>query len=153
MHGVAAGTDRNTAVPPDEKAMLLESDRMKRWTARVRALKTEIHALSLACRDPRVPWRAKILAMLVVAYALSPIDLIPDCIPVLGYLDDLIILPLGILLVLKMIPNEVVQEYRSRAAHAPPVKKASAAAGAAIVVLLWITMLIGVIVLFRKMTA
>ena len=89
---------------------------MERWKARVRALKTEVRALLLARRDPRVPWRAKVVAALVVAYALSPIDLIPDFIPVLGYLDDLIILPLGILLALKMIPPDVMHDCRRKAA-------------------------------------
>jgi uncharacterized membrane protein YkvA (DUF1232 family) len=81
----------------------------------VQALRKEIKALNLARRDPRVPRRAKILAALVVAYALSPIDLIPDFIPVLGYLDDLILLPLGILLVLRMIPAEILRDCRLQA--------------------------------------
>lgn len=85
---------------------------MERWKKRVRALRTEVQALFLARRDPRVPRRAKILAALVTAYALSPIDLIPDFIPVLGYLDDLIILPLGILLAVKMIPPDVMRDCR-----------------------------------------
>lgn len=85
---------------------------MERWKARVQALKTEVRALLLARRDPRVPWQAKVVAAFVVAYALSPIDLIPDFIPVLGYLDDLIILPLGIFLALKMIPPEVMHDCR-----------------------------------------
>ena len=93
-----------------------EKNRMARWKGRVVELKTEMHAIYLACRDPRVPWQAKAVAILVVAYALSPIDLIPDFIPVLGYLDDLVILPLGILLVLKMIPEDVMQDCR-KAAH------------------------------------
>ena len=69
----------------------------------------------LACRDPRVPWYARLFAGLVVAYALSPIDLIPDAIPVIGYLDDLVLVPLGIALVTKMIPPDVVAECRERA--------------------------------------
>lgn len=89
-----------------------------RWRSRARQLKTEVRALSLACRDARVPSRTRWLALLVVAYALSPIDLIPDFIPVLGLLDDLILLPLGIALVLKSVPAEVLQECRERAATA-----------------------------------
>jgi uncharacterized membrane protein YkvA (DUF1232 family) len=85
------------------------------WKERARALKTEIKALDLARRDPRVPRRAKIVVALVAAYALSPIDLIPDFIPVVGYLDDLLILPLGIMIALKMIPAEVMRECRLKA--------------------------------------
>ncbi len=109
-----------------------------RWKKRVRALKAELLALYLARKDPRVPQGARILAAAVVAYAFSPIDLIPDFIPVLGYLDDLILLPLGIWLVLRMIPPEVMAEHRARARQemldAPPVSR-----GAALfVVLVWL---------------
>ena len=76
---------------------------MRQWA---RDLKTELTALALAMRDPRVPWPVKLLAGAVVAYALSPVDLIPDFIPVLGYLDDLLLVPLGILLVRKLLPAE-----------------------------------------------
>jgi uncharacterized membrane protein YkvA (DUF1232 family) len=75
-------------------------DGIKSWA---RGLKRDVHAIYLAARDPRVPWYAKILAMAVAGYALSPIDLIPDFISVLGYLDDLIIVPLGIWLVVSLI--------------------------------------------------
>jgi uncharacterized membrane protein YkvA (DUF1232 family) len=79
-------------------------------------LKRETFALYLATRDPRTPWYAKAVATLIVAYALSPIDLIPDFIPILGYIDDVLLLPLGIWLVLKMIPSEVMAECRTKAA-------------------------------------
>jgi len=85
------------------------------WKHRARQLKAELYALAYAYRDPRVPWYAKVLTAAVVAYALSPIDLIPDPIPVLGYLDDLILLPLGILLVVRLIPPEVLAECRAKA--------------------------------------
>src|SRR5918999_619753 len=78
-------------------------------------LKRELFALHLAARDPRTPWYAKVLVAGVVAYALSPIDLIPDPIPILGYLDDLLLLPLGIYLALKMIPEPVLAECRQKA--------------------------------------
>ena len=78
-------------------------------------LKQEVTALGLACRDPRTPWYARLLAVGVIAYALSPIDLIPDFIPVLGYLDDLVLVPLGIALALKMIPLEVMVDARIKA--------------------------------------
>ena len=82
---------------------------------KARRLKTEVYAFYLAYKDPRVPWYARIFAVCVVGYALSPIDLIPDPIPIIGYLDDLILVPLGIALALKMIPIEVMAEYREQA--------------------------------------
>lgn len=85
------------------------------WRARVRALKREALALALACRDPRVPWLPRLIAAGVVAYLFSPLDLIPDFIPVLGYLDDLVLVPLGIALVLALIPAEVMADCRRRA--------------------------------------
>jgi uncharacterized membrane protein YkvA (DUF1232 family) len=87
---------------------------LKTWAGK---LKIEVKVLYHACRDPRVPWYAKVVAWAVVAYALSPIDLIPDFIPVLGYLDDLIIVPLGIALVIKMIPKDILDEYREKVAR------------------------------------
>ncbi|MDP2838786.1 MAG: YkvA family protein, partial [Syntrophales bacterium] len=75
----------------------------------------ETFTLYLACRHPRVSWYAKLLALIVVAYALSPIDLIPDFIPVLGYLDDLILIPLGLMLVIRLIPADVLAECRQKA--------------------------------------
>ena len=89
-------------------------DRMRK---RARRLKEEIYALYLAYRDPRTPWYARLFAAGVVAYAFSPIDLIPDFIPVLGFLDDLILVPLGIVLALRMIPTAVMAECRQRAAE------------------------------------
>ena len=86
------------------------------WKERARALKREIVVLYFAVRDPRTPLAAKLIAGLVVAYALSPIDLIPDFIPILGYLDDLILVPLGIALCLRLIPAPVLAEARLRAA-------------------------------------
>ena len=89
--------------------------RLKIWA---RAIRRDVHALSLAARDPRVPWYAKALALIVAGYALSPIDPIPDFIPVLGYLDDVILVPAGILLVVRLIPPEVMAEHRALAASA-----------------------------------
>jgi uncharacterized membrane protein YkvA (DUF1232 family) len=88
---------------------------IEKWKQRVRHLKTETYALYLAYKDARVPWYAKLLIAFVVAHTISPIDLIPDVIPVLGYLDDLIIAPLGIALAIRMIPNEVMAECREAA--------------------------------------
>ena len=91
------------------------TDRLKDWA---RIIKRDVHALYLAGRDPRVPWYAKVLAVMVAAYALSPIDLIPDFIPVLGYLDDVILLPLGIILVVRLVPPDIMAEHRELAALA-----------------------------------
>ena len=88
------------------------------FKAQARALKRETHALYLAGRDPRTPWPAKVVIAIVVAYALSPIDLIPDFIPVLGYLDDVLLLPLGIYLALKLIPAAVLADARHAAQQA-----------------------------------
>jgi uncharacterized membrane protein YkvA (DUF1232 family) len=114
--------------------------RIREWA---RAITRDVVALGLAVRDPRVPWYAKAVAACVVAYALSPIDLIPDFVPVLGYLDDLVIVPLGIVAAVKLIPGDVMQELRDRARL-----QASTAshAGAAFVVLVWIAVTIGIAV-------
>ena len=88
---------------------------VERWKSRVRQLKVETYTLYLAYRDPRVPWYAKVFAACVVGYAFSPIDLIPEFIPVLGYLDDLVLVPLGIALALKMMPKAVLEECRRQA--------------------------------------
>jgi uncharacterized membrane protein YkvA (DUF1232 family) len=86
-----------------------------RLKERAKALKVEIFAIYIAYRDPRVPWYARIFAACVVGYAFSPIDLIPDPIPILGYLDDLILVPLGIKLAIKMIPANVMAESKEKA--------------------------------------
>jgi uncharacterized membrane protein YkvA (DUF1232 family) len=83
--------------------------------AKAKVLKRDIMAIYIACRRPDMPWHVKLLAAVIIGYALSPIDLIPDFIPVLGYLDDLILLPLGIGLMIKLIPNEVLEECRQEA--------------------------------------
>jgi uncharacterized membrane protein YkvA (DUF1232 family) len=108
------------------------------WKERVRALKKETFTLYLACRHPRVPWYAKALALLVVGYALSPIDLIPDFIPVLGYLDDLILVPLGIMLVIRMIPEEVLAECRRQSEEIVGRATRVAKIAAAVIVAIWI---------------
>jgi uncharacterized membrane protein YkvA (DUF1232 family) len=98
-----------------------------------RSLKRDTYAVYLACRDRRTPWYAKVFAGVVVAYALSPIDLIPDFIPVVGYLDDLILVPLGIALAVQMIPEPVLVECRATAQTAPE-KPTNRKAGAVIIV-------------------
>ncbi|MEG4074529.1 YkvA family protein [Microcoleus sp. Pol14C2] len=105
-----------------------------------RRLKKETYAVYLASTDQRVPWYARIIAGLTVAYAFSPIDLIPDFIPVLGYLDDLIIVPLGIWLVMKMIPPQVLAECREKAAAEIERGKPINRAAAVVIVALWISL-------------
>ncbi len=85
------------------------------WKQKARWLKLQTYALYFAYRDARTPWYARAFSVLVVAYAFSPIDLIPDFIPVLGYLDDLVIIPLGVWLAMKLIPSPVMADCRQRA--------------------------------------
>lgn len=94
-------------------------------------------AVYLAARDPRVPWWVKALALAVAAYALSPIDLIPDFIPVIGYLDDLILVPLGIVLVVSLIPADLMAEFRAEADARLSDKRPKSIAAAAVIVALW----------------
>ncbi|MBD2045406.1 DUF1232 domain-containing protein [Coleofasciculus sp. FACHB-64] len=110
---------------------------MQGWKQQLHRLKKETYAIYLACKDPRVPWYARILAGLIVAYAFSPIDLIPDFIPVIGYLDDLILVPLGIWLVLKMIPPAVMADCRERATSAIAQDKPTNWIAAFIIVAIW----------------
>lgn len=107
--------------------------RLKLWA---RKLKTEVYALYLAYKDPRVPWYARVFTAIVVGYAFSPIDLIPDPIPVLGYLDDIILVPLGIALAVRMIPPHVLTECREKARtlEDKPVNKIAAV----VVVAIWV---------------
>jgi uncharacterized membrane protein YkvA (DUF1232 family) len=116
-------------------------NRLRHWA---RDLKRDAHALWLAARDIRTPKLAKLLALLVAAYALSPIDLIPDFVPVLGYLDDLIIVPLGIWLVVRLIPADLMAEYRTLASQvsARPISKIAAS----LVVLIWLALGAGLVI-------
>ena len=107
-------------------------ERLKRWA---RALKRDVVALWLAARDPRVPWHAKAVAAAVAGYALSPIDLIPDFVPILGYLDDLLIVPAGIWLAVKLIPEPVMADLREKAVA---LRKPTSRTGLAIVATLWL---------------
>jgi uncharacterized membrane protein YkvA (DUF1232 family) len=107
------------------------------WKEKAKGLKTEVYALCLAMKDSRVPWYAKVLMALTIGYAISPIDLIPDFIPVIGQIDDLIIVPAGIALVIKMMPKTVMEEYR-RKALAEPVNTRTKWVVAAIIVSIWV---------------
>lgn len=108
---------------------------LKRWKRWAGTIKRDAHALYLVARDPRVPWYAKTVAIAVAGYALSPIDLIPDFLPVLGYLDDLIVVPAGIALVVSLIPPEIMAEHRALAAAAQnrPISRVAAA----VIVTIW----------------
>lgn len=108
------------------------------WKEWVRVLKKETFTLVVACRHPRVPWYAKALALLVVGYALSPIDLIPDFIPVLGYLDDLVLIPLGFMLVIRLIPAEVLAECRRQSEEIVGRATRAGKIAAAVIVAIWI---------------
>jgi uncharacterized membrane protein YkvA (DUF1232 family) len=129
--------DPAAATLPDE---VPGSGVLQAWKAAARRLKREVHTIYLAYRDPRVPWYARLFAGLVVAYAFSPIDLIPDPIPVIGYLDDLVLVPLGITLALRMIPPEVMAECRERAKQEQDEGKPVYWAAAAVIVAIWIGM-------------
>ena len=107
-------------------------ERLNVWA---RGIKRDVTALWLAARDPRVPWYAKALSAAVAAYALSPIDLIPDFVPILGYLDDLLIVPLGIWAAVKLIPDSVMADLRAKALEQ---RKPTSMAGLAAVVFIWL---------------
>jgi uncharacterized membrane protein YkvA (DUF1232 family) len=118
------------ALEPYETAMF---DRARQLA---RGVKRDVVAIWLAARDPRTPWYVKVLAAIVAAYALSPVDLIPDFIPVLGYLDDLLLVPVGILLVVRMIPADLMREFRQEALRLEGKPKSRV--GVAIVVGIWL---------------
>ncbi len=111
---------------------------LEKWKEKAEALETQVYALYLAYRHPRTPWYAKAIALAVTAHTLSPIDLIPDFIPVLGYLDDLVIVPLGITLVVKLVPPDVMAECRSRAAELQAAGAPQFRWMRPVVILLWI---------------
>jgi len=110
-----------------------------------RALKNEVMALYFAMRDPRTPWLARLITGFVVAHTLSPIDLIPDFIPILGYLDDLIIAPAGIWLAVRLIPPEVMDAARLAATQAEGRPNKLGWIGAAFIILLWVVIAVWVI--------
>lgn len=110
-------------------------DTWRRWAKR---LGQETYALYLAYRDPRTPWYAKGVALLVVAYALSPMDLIPDFIPVLGYLDDLVIIPLGVAVAVRLVPTDVLAEARAKIRSGADVDRRAFRRAALVVVVTWL---------------
>ncbi len=126
---------------------------IERWKQKSRHLKIEIYALYLAYRDPRVPWYAKAFVALVVGYALSPIDLIPDFIPVLGYLDDLILIPLGVAVALKMIPEKVMEDCRIRSKEVMSKKKPINRIAAVVIIFIWLMLIVITIALVVRATS
>ena len=123
-------------------------ERLKEWASKVRP---ETYALYLAYKDPRTPWYAKAFVAVVVGYAFSPIDLIPDFIPVLGYLDDLLLVPVGIWLARKMIPPDVLVECRERAAEEQTSGKPISRVAGAVVVAIWLIVLAMVALIVVRM--
>jgi uncharacterized membrane protein YkvA (DUF1232 family) len=130
----------------DHKQTILQT-----WKERAERLKKEVYALYLAYRDPRTPWYGKAFAALVIAYAFSPIDLIPDPIPILGYLDDLILVPLGVVIALKMIPAEVMADSRLKAEEAFQSGKPVSWVGAALVGAIWIALAVVAVLLMVRL--
>ncbi|MFN8453981.1 MAG: YkvA family protein [Anaerolineae bacterium] len=126
---------------------------LTRWRHWARQLKIELYALYLAYRDPRVPWYARLLAACVVSYAFSPIDLIPDPVPILGYLDDLVLIPAGVWLALKMIPPVVMAECREESKQVISQGKPVNWLAAGVIVLIWLGLaMLGVIWLMGVMS-
>ncbi len=111
---------------------------IRSWKAKSKQFRGEIYALYLASKHPKTPWYAKAFAVLIIGYVLSPIDFIPDFIPLVGYLDDLIIVFAGISLLIKMIPQEVLEECREKARSQPTGQKRSNWVAAAIIILIWL---------------
>lgn len=123
---------------------------LEAWKQRARQLKTETYALYLAYKDRRTPWYARLFAAIVVGYAFSPIDLIPDPIPILGYLDDLILVPLGAALALKMIPSHILEESREKASALMRAGKPTSWAAAAVVVATWLLLAVIAVALVAR---
>lgn len=124
--------------PPVLLVLFFSQIPMKTLQQRLKQLKKETYTIYFACKDSRVPWYARLLAVCVVAYAVSPIDLIPDIIPVIGYLDDLILVPLGIFLVLRMIPASVLAECRQKAETAVNSEPPQSWIAAVVIIAIWI---------------
>ncbi len=123
-----------------ERIPVTELDRLKRWAA---AARRDVLAVYLAARDPRVPLPAKLLAAATAAYALSPIDLIPDFIPVIGYLDDIILLPLAVMLVVRLIPDDVMADLRKQADRRLSQPRPRSLIAAVVIVAVWVTVCVG----------
>lgn len=124
-------------------------EKINKLKQKAKQLKTEAYSLYLAYKDPRVPWYGKLFIALVVAHTFSPVDLIPDFVPVLGYLDDLIIIPLGIALAVRMVPKEVLDECRLKTKDTMNQKKPKSWLGPAIVIGIWLLIAFSIFAMFR----
>ncbi|WP_249596791.1 YkvA family protein [Peribacillus frigoritolerans] len=124
-------------------------DKIKTWA---RSLKRQIFILYFACKDERVPWHAKVFTACVVAYAFSPIDIIPDFIPILGYLDDVILVPIGIMIALKMIPKSVLTDCEDKAEEMMKNGKPKNWIVGSLIVMIWVLIIIwAIIYIYRLM--
>ena len=111
---------------------------MQAWKRRARKLKAEAYTLYLAYRHPRTPWYAKVFAALIVGYVFSPIDPIPDFIPIVGLLDELVVVPIGVIIAREMIPEDVFEECREKARQVEEGEKPVSRVAAVVVVAIWI---------------
>jgi len=123
---------------------------LEHWRHKARELRTETHALYLAYKDPRVPWYAKVLLAVVVGYAFSPIDLIPDFIPILGYLDDLVLVPAGVALALKMVPKAILDECRQEARETMAQGGPASRLAAVVIVAIWVLCIVLAVVALAR---
>lgn len=123
---------------------------LEQWKQQAKQLKVEVYALYLAYKDPRAPWYARIFAACVVAYAFSPVDLIPDPIPIFGYLDDLILIPLGIKAALAMIPAEVMAESREKAREFINQDKPVNWIAAAVIIAIWLSLAVILVIFMMR---
>ncbi|MED4690385.1 YkvA family protein [Peribacillus frigoritolerans] len=123
-------------------------DKIKTWA---RSLKRQIFILYFACKDERVPWHAKVFTACVVAYAFSPIDIIPDFIPILGYLDDVILVPIGIMIALKMIPKNVLTDCEVKAEEMMKIGKPKNWIVGSLIVMIWVLIIIWAIIYIYRL--
>jgi uncharacterized membrane protein YkvA (DUF1232 family) len=123
---------------------------IEKWKQQAKQLKVEVYALYLAYQDPRVPWFAKVFVACVVGYAFSPIDLIPDFIPIIGYLDDLVLIPLGIKLALSMIPENVMNENRVKAMETLGQGKPVSWVAMIVIILIWISLAVLIVTFIAR---
>lgn len=123
---------------------------LERLKDKARTIKRELMALYCAYKHPKVPWFAKAFIALIIGYALSPIDLVPDFIPILGYLDDLILIPIGITIALKMIPREIMEECRRNAAVMDKNSLGKSWIAGGIIIIIWVALIVVLIRPFIK---